>query len=68
MSYHILTAQTIQNYLNQTPTLKTLLGEGEWKITEIGDGNLNYIYHVQSAKNNLIIKQALPYLLSLIHI
>lgn len=62
MSYAILTAETIKDYLQKIPSLVCLLGEGVWKITEIGDGNLNYVYCVQSKQAKLIIKQAVPYL------
>lgn len=62
MSYAILTPETITDYLQKTPSLVRFLGEDDWEITEIGDGNLNYVYRVQSRQANLILKQAVPYL------
>ncbi|MBN3561088.1 S-methyl-5-thioribose kinase [Aliamphritea spongicola] len=31
-------------------------------VTEIGDGNINFVYRVDDGNNSLIVKQALPYI------
>lgn len=39
-----------------------ILGNGDLNIQEVGDGNLNYVYIIESPKNKIILKQAVPYL------
>jgi len=61
--YQALTAETAATYLEKIPTLQKLLG-GErknWKIREVGDGNLNLVFIVESPDFSVVIKQALPY-------
>lgn len=62
MTYAVLNQETLKIYLTQTPNLSTLLGQENWTISEIGDGNLNQVFLVESPKHKLIIKQAVPYL------
>ena len=66
MSYQILTRETLLDYILAVDRCRDVLGEGEGLVvTEIGDGNLNYVYRVSrpgSDKQSLIVKQAVPYL------
>lgn len=62
MSYHQLDLKSAITYIRSIPTLCHFLGETNYSIQEIGDGNLNLIFLVKSSQNQLIMKQALPYL------
>ncbi|MCK9373424.1 MAG: S-methyl-5-thioribose kinase [Sulfuricurvum sp.] len=62
MEYTILDNDKVRGYIQDTPELMAILGEGELSIQEVGDGNLNYVYIVESSKSKIILKQAVPYL------
>jgi len=64
MSYKILTIDILKEYILEIKSISSYLGEGEIKIEEIGDGNLNFVYIVTNIDNqkSLIVKQAVPYL------
>jgi len=65
--YKILNNDLIKDYIDEMPQIRTLLLETSEStdtldISEIGDGNLNFVYIVKSAKKSVILKQAVPYL------
>ena len=62
-NYHVLDAQSIGDYLAAIADLRTLLGGGpaDWRIREVGDGNLNLVFIVEGPDGSLCVKQALPY-------
>ncbi len=65
--YKILNNDLIKEYINNTPKVKSLLlNESEsvdkLDISEIGDGNLNFVYIVKNGEKSIIIKQAVPFL------
>ena len=65
MSYTILDASNLEDYLFSLPNINTFFNTDSLIITEIGDGNLNFVFLVTSgsdASKQLIIKQAVPYL------
>lgn len=66
MAYRELNETTILDYANARPALGPLLEPlGEITAREIGDGNLNTVYIVESVAEpgrGIVIKQALPYL------
>ncbi len=65
VSYTILEASTLEAYLFSLPKIKAFFNADSLIITEIGDGNLNFVFLVTSATDaskQLIIKQAVPYL------
>lgn len=66
MSYTILKSETLPEYVQTIERCKDVLGEGDdLVVTEIGDGNLNYVYRVErpgAEKRSLIVKQAVPFL------
>lgn len=62
MEYTILDNDKVRGYIQSTPQLMAVLGEGELNIQEVGDGNLNYVYIIESPNNKMILKQAVPYL------
>ena len=66
MSYQILNSEILPEYVLGIEKCKDVLGDGEdLVVTEIGDGNLNYVYRVTRPgpeNRSLIVKQAVPYL------
>lgn len=58
MGYQPLTEKTAVLYARQHDYFTE---NEEVTCREIGDGNLNYVFHLQSNHQSLIIKQALPY-------
>jgi 5-methylthioribose kinase len=64
MSYKILTIDILKAYILNIEVIKNYLEEGRVEISEIGDGNLNFVYIVTNVSNgkSLIVKQAVPYL------
>ena len=63
-NYQTLSVESVGEYLGRVDSVTSLLGEksGDWSVSEIGDGNLNLVFLVQSPKGSVIAKQALPYL------
>ncbi len=49
--------------LADIPALRARLGGGpaEWRIREVGDGNLNLVFIVEGPEGGAVVKQALPY-------
>jgi len=64
MSYKILTIDILKAYILEIDTIHSYLEDGEIKVEEIGDGNLNFVYIVTNidTQKSLIVKQAVPYL------
>lgn len=62
MEYCILDTDKVRGYIHDSTELMAVLGDGELSIQEVGDGNLNYVYVIESPKNKMILKQAVPYL------
>ncbi len=65
MSYHILKNQNIVSFVQNIPKIREYFADERLISKEIGDGNLNFVFLVQSEKNPkkaLIVKQAVPYL------
>lgn len=66
MTYTVLDQATIPGYLEKLPAVTEVFGPGEgYDITEIGDGNLNFVYRVArkgDRMRSVIVKQAVPYL------
>lgn len=64
--YRILVKETIPDYLAELPAVMKVLGNAtRLVITEIGDGNLNFVFKVSSAEDasrSVILKQAVPFL------
>lgn len=62
MEYRILDNDQVNDYIRSIPALMAVLGDGELTIQEVGDGNLNYVYIIESLQGRIILKQAVPYL------
>jgi 5-methylthioribose kinase len=55
--------QTLAAYLSGIPAVARILGgsPSEWRINEVGDGNLNLVFIVKGPAGGVAVKQALPY-------
>ncbi len=62
-SYEAFTAQTLPARLASVAAVTDRLGSdtAAWKVREVGDGNLNLVFIVESPMGALVVKQALPY-------
>ncbi len=61
--YRIQTPATLAATLGEVPALKSLLGGRpvDWRVEEVGDGNLNLVFKVRGPAGGVAVKQALPY-------
>src|SRR5690242_1203411 len=66
MTYQALNEQTIIAYIKSRPALERIFpSDAPLTAKEVGDGNLNMVYIIQSAADparSAVVKQALPYL------
>lgn len=66
MSYNILNAQTVIEYLRSHPKAQYLLDtNANLESEELSDGNLNFVFRVFESDNpsrSILVKQAVPYL------
>jgi 5-methylthioribose kinase len=58
-----LTPESLPNRLGYLAALTQMLGSNAsmWRVREVGDGNLNLVFIVESDKGAVVVKQALPY-------
>lgn len=63
MSYTPLTEASLPAFLATVPVVAARLGggPGEWRVREVGDGNLNLVFLVTGPAGGVAAKQALPY-------
>lgn len=63
-NYRMLSVDSVVDYLQGIEVVVSMLGNNadEWSVDEIGDGNLNLVFHVHGPQAGIIAKQALPYL------
>lgn len=61
--YVPLTADTLRERLQSVAAVTDRLGNdvSHWQVREVGDGNLNLVFIVESPVGALVVKQALPY-------
>jgi hypothetical protein len=63
--FQALTLATVIDYVAARPAIAARVGPpgstAKWRSTEIGDGNINFIYLVEGPAGRVIVKQALPY-------
>jgi len=65
MAYYILNKNNIQDYVYTFKSMQRYFSNEPLDIEEIGDGNINFVFKLQSKTNPskaLILKQAVPYL------
>ncbi|PLS21395.1 S-methyl-5-thioribose kinase [Neptunicoccus cionae] len=62
-NYTALTPETLSTRLGALPAVTERIGSdsSNWQVKEVGDGNLNLVFIVQSEQGSIIVKQALPY-------
>lgn len=63
MTYRILDSVGVLTLLDSLPAVRAGLGGGpaDWRVHEVGDGNLNLVFIVQGSTGSVCVKQALPY-------
>ena len=63
LAYEPLTPKTLPERLKNLDSITSLIGKDaqEWRVTEVGDGNLNLVFVVEGKSATIIVKQALPY-------
>lgn len=63
MTYHPLTESTAAAFLGTVPAIADRLGgdPAQWRVREVGDGNLNLVFLVTGPAGGVAAKQALPY-------
>jgi 5-methylthioribose kinase len=61
--YAPLSTETLPGRLVGIPALGERLGgkASDWRTREVGDGNLNLVFVVESPVGSVVVKQALPY-------
>jgi 5-methylthioribose kinase len=61
--YAPLTETSLRALVSGVPACRDLLKDDptDWKIREVGDGNLNLVFIVTSGAGGVVVKQALPY-------
>lgn len=61
--YEPLTPETLPSRLGDLPAVAEAVGgpPENWKVQEVGDGNLNLVFIVKGSAGSVIVKQALPY-------
>jgi 5-methylthioribose kinase len=64
--YSILTAAGVRETVAGLPDLARRLGGApqQWRISEIGDGNMNQVFDLQGPDGAMVVKQSLPYIRS----
>ena len=61
--YRPLEVSSIKNFIENNDIIKNIIGDTkEIQIKEVGDGNLNLVFFVESKKNSICIKQHSPIL------
>jgi 5-methylthioribose kinase len=63
LAYRTLDAPSLVAMLAGLHDLRALLGSrpDDWRVSEVGDGNLNLVFIVDGPKGSVCVKQALPY-------
>ena len=61
--YRALKESDVAAYLAGRPAIAARLGgtPGDWRVREVGDGNLNLVFIVEGPEGGVVVKQALPY-------
>ena len=61
-NFEALTPETLPQRLGSNAALSERIGadSAQWKVREVGDGNLNLVFIVDGGTGSAIVKQALP--------
>lgn len=62
-SFEALTVESLPRRLGGIEALARRIGKdvSSWKVSEVGDGNLNLVFIVEGSDGAAVVKQALPY-------
>ncbi len=62
-AYPIFDADSLRAWIGGLSPVRASLGStpGDWRIREVGDGNLNLVFIVEGPQGSVCVKQALPY-------
>lgn len=62
-AFQALTTETLGARLAAVPAVAARVGPdgSRWKVSEVGDGNLNLVFIVEGPAGSIVVKQALPY-------
>jgi 5-methylthioribose kinase len=62
-AYRILDSQSVPSFVAGVPRARARLGgrPEQWRVREVGDGNLNLVFLVDGPEGSVCLKQALPY-------
>jgi 5-methylthioribose kinase len=62
-TYRVLDPKSLPALIGGLKEVRALLGGGpeDWRISEVGDGNLNLVFIVEGLHGSVCVKQALPY-------
>ena len=62
-AYEPLTPETLPARLGSLTAVASAVGGApdDWRVDEVGDGNLNLVFIVEGSKGSVVVKQALPY-------
>jgi 5-methylthioribose kinase len=62
-TYEVLDARSVPGHVAALDGMRALLGgrPEEWRVSEVGDGNLNLVFIVEGPAEAVCLKQALPY-------
>jgi 5-methylthioribose kinase len=63
VDYHPMTDGSLSGYLGGFEAVASILGgrPDQWRVSEVGDGNLNLVFIVKGPAGAVVVKQALPY-------
>ena len=62
IGYRSLDAESLADYLSDIEDVSKQLGgkPEQWRVREVGDGNLNLVIIVEGPQGGVCVKQALP--------
>lgn len=63
LEFEALTVESLPERLGANEAVAQHIGadNSRWKVSEVGDGNLNLVFIVEGEQGSVIVKQALPY-------
>ncbi|TPN40849.1 S-methyl-5-thioribose kinase [Mesorhizobium sp. B2-3-3] len=63
LPFEALSVEALATRLGTNEALRAKIGKDatQWKVREVGDGNLNLVFIVEGASGTAVVKQALPY-------
>src|SRR5258708_34823155 len=63
LAYRTLDSRSLVALLADLNDVRALLGgpPDDWRVSEVGDGNLNLVFIVDGSKGSVCVKQAVPY-------